>query len=150
MKIAVVGSRDYPHLDDVRALVRLIASREAEPTIVSGGAKGTDTAAEQAAHEAGLQVVSYRVRSVKDDEHAIEEWRFGPRENFVRVMIEEPSWANYTSALLYRDALIAEHADRVVAFRGTEWRGTSLTLDFAHAYDRPVRIYDADENRFGQ
>src|SRR6185312_15053079 len=55
-KVAIVGSRDYPDLAQVRAYV---ASLPADTIIVSGGARGVDTAAEEAARAQHLQVVIF-------------------------------------------------------------------------------------------
>jgi len=51
-------------------------------------------------------------------------------------------------ALNYRNALIAENSDRLVAFWKGRSRGTSLTIDFARAYGKPVRIYTEQERAF--
>lgn len=51
MKIAIVGSRDFPNLDAVRAFVRKLAPGT---VIVSGGADGVDSAAESEARRIGL------------------------------------------------------------------------------------------------
>ena len=53
MKVAVVGSRDFPHLAAVR---RFVLSLEKGTVIVSGGARGVDREAELTAYEAGLAV----------------------------------------------------------------------------------------------
>jgi activating signal cointegrator 1 len=55
-KVAIVGSRNYPDLTQVRAYV---ASLPSDTIIVSGGARGVDTAAEEAARAQHLQVVIF-------------------------------------------------------------------------------------------
>jgi predicted Rossmann fold nucleotide-binding protein DprA/Smf involved in DNA uptake len=56
MKVAIVGSRDYPSLWEVWLYV---ASLPAGTVVVSGGARGVDTQAEYAAKECGMGVEIY-------------------------------------------------------------------------------------------
>lgn len=57
VRIAVVGSRDYPDLDQVRGYV---GELPADTHVVSGGARGVDRAAELAARARGLPVTIMR------------------------------------------------------------------------------------------
>lgn len=54
MKLAVVGSRDYPNLSQVR---RYVMAQPPGTVIVSGGARGVDREAEIAAYLMGFGVV---------------------------------------------------------------------------------------------
>jgi predicted Rossmann fold nucleotide-binding protein DprA/Smf involved in DNA uptake len=56
MKIAIVGSRDYPHLDRVQ---NFVAALKKDCIIVSGGARGVDSTAEKAAKENGLEFILF-------------------------------------------------------------------------------------------
>ena len=56
MKVAIVGSRDYPSLWEVWLYV---TSLPADSVVVSGGAMGVDAHAEYAAKECGLGVEIY-------------------------------------------------------------------------------------------
>jgi hypothetical protein len=56
MRIAIVGSRGYPDLDEVRAFVRSLPSGT---VVVSGGAHGVDAVAENEARKCGLTVDIY-------------------------------------------------------------------------------------------
>jgi|SRR5579864_2175069 len=56
-RIAVIGSRDYKHLQDV---VDYIYSLPPNTTIVSGGARGVDKTAENVAIQRGLLVDIYK------------------------------------------------------------------------------------------
>lgn len=56
MKLAIVGSRDYEHLNLVRYYVE---SLPPGTTIVSGGARGVDRTAEQTAKHCGLPVITF-------------------------------------------------------------------------------------------
>lgn len=55
-RIAIVGSRDFPNLDQVREYVR---SLPLDTVIVSGGARGVDTVAEFEANRVGLQTLIF-------------------------------------------------------------------------------------------
>ena len=55
MKIAIVGSRNYPELDKVREYVQDLPKGS---IVVSGGADGVDETAEDEARKLGLEVIS--------------------------------------------------------------------------------------------
>lgn len=57
MRIAIIGSRNFPHLDWVREYVRALP---ADAIIVSGGAEGVDSAAELEAARRGLKTQIFR------------------------------------------------------------------------------------------
>ena len=52
MRIAIVGSRNYPRLDQVRDYV---ASLPPNTVVISGGARGVDKTAEEEAKRRGLE-----------------------------------------------------------------------------------------------
>jgi hypothetical protein len=56
MRIAIVGSREYPDLDDVREYV---SACPADTVIISGGARGVDRTAEDTAKARGLATLVY-------------------------------------------------------------------------------------------
>jgi len=60
LRIAIVGSRDYPNLEFLRAFIRTLAARNPAITIVSGGARGVDSVAADEARRSGLAVVEYK------------------------------------------------------------------------------------------
>lgn len=107
--VAVVGSRDYPDLEGVRAFVR---SLPAGTTLVSGGARGVDSAAAEAARERGIPVVVYAA-----------------------------DWARLGRAAgPVRNRSIAEHCDRLVAFWDGESPGTADVVAQARALGREVEV----------
>ena len=55
MKVAIVGSRTYPDLEQVREFVRNLSQ---DDIIISGGAKGVDATAEDEARDRGMEVIS--------------------------------------------------------------------------------------------
>lgn len=108
--------------------------------VISGGATGVDTRAEQKWLELGGQVVSLRVKKFSEDEYGIERWELGGPTPRVYDLIHHLTLADYTSALVYRDILIAEECTRCIAFmRPGGSRGTRATLDFAELwFDKPT------------
>lgn len=57
MKVAIVGSRDYPNLDAVK---EYIDSLPLDTIIVSGGARGVDRTAENRAKERGMKTLVFK------------------------------------------------------------------------------------------
>lgn len=107
--VAIVGSRDFADEQAVRAYVRALPTGT---TVVSGGARGPDSWAENEARLCALGVVVF---------HA--EWdRLGRRAGFLR------------------NKLIVDRADRVVAFWDQRSRGTQHTIDLAREAGKPVEI----------
>lgn len=143
--IAVIGSRRYPFLSDVAALVERIAQDDPSNVVVSGGAEGVDKTAETVAYACGIRAISFRVVELAMESFGVQEWHIGP-EGYVRIMVEQPTWLNFNSALQFRNSIIVERADRVVAFWDGISHGTGLARDFAHAYKRPMRTYGVGED----
>lgn len=113
-RIAIVGSRDFPNLDQVREYVR---SLPRDTIIVSGGARGVDTAAE---YEANVQAM--------------------------QTMIFPADWERYGKSAGYkRNISIVAYADEVVAFWDGKSRGTMHTVEIAREKGIPVKIYGPTE-----
>jgi hypothetical protein len=55
--MAVVGSRDYEYLDEVKEFVAVLP---ANVVVISGGARGVDTVAVQTAQERGILTIVYK------------------------------------------------------------------------------------------
>lgn len=109
MKVAIVGSRGYSRLGDVSLFVTLLPH---DAVIVSGGARGVDSAAESAARVRGMQTVIYKAE-----------------------------WARYGNSAGYkRNADIVKAADVVVAFWDGVSKGTKHTIDLAHQAEIPVLV----------
>lgn len=110
MKVAIVGSRDYPARRDVEAYV---AALPANTVVVSGGARGVDTWAADAAIQRELTVVIIRA-----------------------------DWERHGKAAGYlRNALVVEEADQVVAFWDGTSRGTKHTIELARESGKLAHIY---------
>lgn len=110
MKIAIVGSRDYPRLEEVRQFVR---EQERTTVIVSGGARGVDTAA---VDEARRLRMSYE--------------------------IYPPDWNRYgRRAGLVRNEEIICAADEVVAFWDGKSSGTAHAMQLARDANKPLTVF---------
>lgn len=59
MRVAIVGSRDYP---DLEAVDEYVADLNDDDVVVSGGAQGVDSRAAKAARARGLKVVEYHAQ----------------------------------------------------------------------------------------
>jgi len=110
VRIAIVGSRNYPALDEV---AEYVASLPPDTIVVSGGADGVDTAAYNAARAVGLETVT-----------------FVP--NYAR-------WPG-RQAPLERNKLIAADCDRMVAFWDGKSTGTNHVMHCARALGKPVEV----------
>ena len=111
MRLAIVGSREYAHPDKVRGFVSNLA---ADTVVVSGGARGVDTWAAEAAKARGLEVQIFPAM-----------WgAYGKRAGFMR------------------NKQIVEAADGVVAFWDGQSKGTQHTISLAKEAGKPVRIIE--------
>jgi hypothetical protein len=142
-RVAIVGSREGADLDHVESFVRELWNRHPGTILVSGGARGVDTVAEKLWLSFGGRVESYRPVK-KGESWAVEKWELGGEQPRVYLLVNEPTWENYKSAATYRDILIADAADRVIAFmRSGGSRGAGFTATMGEAYDKYVRRYEA-------
>lgn len=110
-RVAVIGSREYRDLYTVGWFVRGLP---AGSVVISGGARGVDRAAAEAAKQAGHALV----------EHLPDYGTHGKR------------------APLVRNALIVEDCDRLVAFWDGASTGTMHTVGLARKAGKPVEIIE--------
>jgi hypothetical protein len=147
-RVAIVGARAHPDLDEVRAYVQEEVGDS--DIVISGGADGVDRAAEEEAVVQGHTVVSYRIAPVS-------QWKGGlaiddeGRLGVVEVIYNPASAAwkqarrwilpvgtSRRDALIFRNTFIVIAADVVVAFtRGTRG-GTRDTITQARRFHRTV------------
>jgi hypothetical protein len=112
MRVAIVGSRDYPCMDRVAAAVRAFNPGD---VLVSGGARGVDHEAEMVARARNLTVFIHRVTN--------EEWnRLGKKAGPLR-----------------NERLVAD-CDRLIAFWDGKSRGTRNAIDHAKKMGKPYRV----------
>lgn len=123
MRIAIVGSRTFNNEALVRKVVRKLHARYgSDLTIVSGGARGVDTMAVDAALDLDA-----------------------------RIQVWPAEWHRYGRSAGYRrNALIIDNADIVIALfaRGPKSKGTSHTVNIASRAGKPVLVYHEGEWSF--
>jgi len=122
-KFAIVGSRRYQNESAVRKLVRDLASKHQEIMIVSGGARGPDTWAENEAESLGIPCISYRAFKVG-------KW-------------DAPDW-EWGFILRGRNSSVVELADEIHAFVAPNRKGgTEDTISKAKSKkNKPIFLYD--------
>ena len=144
-KVAVVGNRKGADMAQVVAFIDSLHAFQPDTLVVSGGAKGVDELAESSWFRLGGKVRSYRPAPFGDG-YGIEIWNYGGSEpaHVLSVEHQRISFANYKSAAIYRDWMIAESVDRLVGFyRDNAAKlvsGAALTASLAR--DRGVSVYD--------
>jgi predicted Rossmann-fold nucleotide-binding protein len=113
MRVAIIGSRKYSDMEQVK---RYVEELPEETIVISGGAKGVDSMAEEVARQRGLEVVVIR-----------------------------PDYAAFPgrprSAPIARNREIVRQADRVVAFWDGESRGTHNAIAFALQEGKAVVLF---------
>lgn len=132
MKIAIVGSRDYPRLVAVSGFV---ASLPADAVVVSGGAEGVDSQAVRMAIARGLKHHEFKVDTA------------GLPEDEQERRIE------YAKRAYARNTKIVEWADEVVAFwtrcqrpycrrpQPHKTHGTAHAISEARRLNKPLRLF---------
>lgn len=109
MRVAIVGSRDYPDLVAVRDFVGALPPGT---VVLSGCARGVDSIAEDAARLCGLEFVGYPV-----SREGLPPFPNGRAEFRVRA--------------LQRNRRMVDDADYVVAFWDGKSTGTAYTINYA-------------------
>ena len=133
--VAIVGSRDYPRLDLVRAFVRSLPENAC---VVSGGARGVDQAAEAEALEGRLLVRSYR---------PVREGNFWRIELITEngIMRSEKwmrgQFSTFPKAAFTRNKMIVDEAGSVAAFWDGQSKGTLDTIKKAKAAGILYAVY---------
>lgn len=119
MKIAVVGSREFKD----EQLILDILSSELIPgdTLVSGGARGVDTFAEES-------LIAINKGYCPSGQ--------------ISKQIFKPDWDKYGKrAGFLRNELIINEADKVIAFWDGQSKGTKHSIDLAIKGGKPIDIY---------
>lgn len=115
MKIAIVGSRGFPAEESARHLI--LRTLQQGDELISGGAKGPDSWADDIARLKGLE------------RHVL-------RPNVGR---EAPAWAFRKAAMTWNREIV-EAADCVLAFWDGNSNGTANTIAWAAALGKPVTV----------
>lgn len=117
IRVAIVGSRDFPNLKAVRDLVKSLGN---DVEIVSGGARGVDRTAVEAAKRLGLPYIEF-----------IAEWSlFGKAAGWMR------------------NQKLVDYADTMYAFWDGQSRGTLDAITRMRRRKRPV-IVVTDPPQYG-
>ncbi len=115
-RIAIVGSRNYPNKQLVMDFINKLPQ---DTILISGGAKGVDSWAEDEFKKRGMRTEIY---------HA--DWYpFGILDR---------------GAGFRRNYIIVQNSDEIVAFLFNNSRGTSHTIKIAREAGKPVTIYRED------
>lgn len=130
MKIAIIGSRDYKNLDIVKYhVLRLWAEFHDELVIISGGAKGVDTAAAEEAHKLGVKTIIYPV-DMNDCPYGYDDFELRRK------------W--YGRKAYERNQKIVDEAEIIYAFWNRTSKGTLNTIKRAHKAKKQVEIFYED------
>lgn len=105
--------------------------------VVSGGARGVDLHAEGAARAQGLTVVSYRPTRLEGFWHIVRYTFVGHASETVWKL---PSFHDFADAALYRNGLIVDDCDRLVAFWDGKSRGTRNSVRRAEIAEKVVEV----------
>ena len=112
VKIAVVGSRSFRDVKRMEEILNELLPTLDAPVIVTGGAMGADTLAEQYAHARGIPCLVFKA-----------------------------DWDKYGRAAGYiRNIKMAEEADRAVAFWDGKSRGTAHMIRIMRERKKPVEV----------
>lgn len=116
MNVAIVGSRNWPWTNPIKEIVNGLSP---EDVVVSGGAHGVDTIAENAALARGLE-----------------------------TLIFLPDWETHgRSAGYIRNQEIVKHAHRLIAFQYEGSKGTQHSVNLAKKQGIPVQLISFTEER---
>jgi hypothetical protein len=122
--IAIVGSRSFSNFDLLNEVMSEIIEKEGNfSNVVSGGAKGCDTLAN--------------------------DWAIS---NGVNIIVFLPKYENFPSKKKWmapkeRNTLIVENSDIVLAFWDMKSTGTKDTIDKSVEINKKVYLYDITEKK---
>ncbi len=116
IKIAIVGSRDFVNFEEFKEKIGpiFLELNGNIDCIISGGAKGTDSLAEEYA-----------------------------KVNKINTVIYRPDWKKYgRGAGIVRNKVIIENSDLVIAFLKNNSRGTSNSIKVAIELKKELIVFD--------
>jgi SLOG family YspA-like protein len=147
--IAVVGNRKGADMRQVVEFIDALHRAQPDTILISGGAAGVDQMAESSWFRLGGRIRSYRPAPY-DDGFGVEVWNYGGGQHATAFVIpveeQRLQLASYASACIYRDTLIAEDCDRLVAFyrRGiVDSSGIAFTEAWAREREADVHVFVA-------
>lgn len=157
MRVAIVGSRDFPESFRVTQFVIRLARKYPDAVVISGGAHGVDKTAAKAAERMGLGLVEFLVvkhhvpaqqASRRLDTHFTNKLDWNERARELLGIAALDYWADWCDSdyVTFRDAAFARNtwivkaADQVVAFHDGKSSGTANTIREARRLHVPVHI----------
>lgn len=134
-KVAVVCAREGVDQGAVTGFMYALLDSHPDTVVISGGANPEKQLVEDFWLARGGQVISWRTRREHDEKFVVVRWE-GGEGAFHKVWTPpiEPSFADQVSAFHYRDILIAEECQRLVAFFG-QYRSRGAGFTYAYATD---------------
>lgn len=144
--VAIVGSRQDMRQSLVQDFVIRLYEKYPTAVVVSGGARGVDEWAEEAARSRGMDLISYRpyeyFNIYDKKEFSIETVTEGERAQAIVVAkhrrINPPYFSSYGKACFFRNRWIVDDATEIVAFWNTVSPGTAHTLALAKQAGKPT------------
>ena len=121
MRVAVVGSRSIVDEEVIDKTLESIVG-DANPTIISGGAKGVDSLAREYAKNNGLDFILFKPYHLVDTQA-----QYTPRYFFVR------------------NKQIVDNCDTLIAFWDGKSKGTKHAIDYAEKMGKEVIICTVSE-----
>jgi len=113
MKIAIVGSREFKNTYFARSVIADLLRQQPKVILVSGGARGIDSLAEEVANTLEREIIVFPA-----------DWdKYGKRAGFIR------------------NQLIIDAVDKVIAFWDGKSKGTKHSIDLAIKARKPLDIY---------
>ena len=142
--VAVVGSRYGVDQTKVDAFLDALQAKHPQTVVVSGGAKGTDSFAEQGWIARGGRVISYRAKDHPTGGFGIYKYELGVAQPVVfdLHLMGDPTWQEVEGALFYRNMLIADEVERAVVFWNGRSAGTRRMIDLMQGRKKPVHRMD--------
>jgi hypothetical protein len=117
MKVAVVGSRSINSYEVVKAIL----SQYKFIQVISGGAKGVDTLAEQYSEES----------------------------NLMQPLVILPNWKQYNrGAGAVRNREIVDKSDFVIAIWDGKSKGSLISINYAKKNNKPVYVWLVEADQF--
>jgi len=154
VNLGVVGSRSWREYIRPGAVGGAIALYQSEgfDTVVSGGAHGVDTRAENTGRVLGMAVISYRVSERNDGWFVVEKWVYDPRARSwdlfpvynptARSGTSRPAvFRTFGSAAYWRNGLIVNDSDGVIAFWDGKSNGTRDSIEKAREAGNLLEVY---------
>lgn len=146
--VGAVGSREYPNLEYVDNIVEseLQLWVPSEVILVSGGARGVDKTAENAAARLGYRSRSYRPVK-RNGEYVIVRYDFFGAQ-LIQTLELPGRYPTFAKAAFARNTMIVEDSDRVVAFLHGVSTGTMDSIKKALRFGKSLEVFPSGAVRF--